>query len=46
MGRTSRKGEFGTAQIVAKPYDLERLLAAIRAALEQASDCRATVESG
>jgi len=33
--RNSRKGELGTAQIVTKPYDLERLMAAIRAALEQ-----------
>ena len=35
--RLSGKGEFGTAQIVEKPYDLERLIAAVRAALEQAS---------
>jgi DNA-binding NtrC family response regulator len=41
--RNSRKGELGTAQIVAKPHDLERLMAAIRAALDQASHRMATV---
>jgi hypothetical protein len=44
--RNSRKGEFGTAQIVAKPYDLERLMAAIRAAHEQTSDRGASLQSG
>jgi len=44
--RNSRKGEFGTAQIVAKPYALERLMAAIRAAHEQTSDGGASLQSG
>jgi DNA-binding NtrC family response regulator len=31
------EGELGTAMIIEKPYDLDRLLAAVRAALERAA---------
>lgn len=35
--RHSRKADLGIVEIVEKPYDLGRLMAAVRAALEQAA---------
>jgi DNA-binding NtrC family response regulator len=36
-GRLLNDGELGTVAIVEKPYDMDRLMAAVRAALERAS---------